>query len=96
MAQRLVPMFMVATPNREYEGPRRHRETCDAARRWLDNPGVIDGVFVQVADIDAHYRRAAEEGAEIIRALEHAREADMRLYTAEDLEGHRWMFGERP
>jgi uncharacterized glyoxalase superfamily protein PhnB len=88
-------VVMLATPNREYQSPKRHRETCEAARGWLDNPWVIDGVFVQVDDVQAHYRRAVEAGAEIIRALEHADEAGMRLYSAEDLEGHRWMFGER-
>jgi uncharacterized glyoxalase superfamily protein PhnB len=30
--------IMLATPNADYRGPRRHAEECDAARRWLDNP----------------------------------------------------------
>jgi uncharacterized glyoxalase superfamily protein PhnB len=84
---------MLATPNRDYEGPKHHREHCEPARRWLDNPWVIDGVFVQVDDIDAHYAEAQEAGATIVRAL-----ADpgygFRVYTAEDPEGHRWMFGQ--
>ena len=88
-------VVMLATPNREYQGPKQHRETCEAARRWLDNPWVIDGVFVQVDDVEAHYRSAVEAGAEIIRPLEQSEEAGMRLYTAGDLEGHRWMFGQR-
>ena len=37
---------------------RRHAETCEAARRWLDNPWVIDGVFVEVDDLDTHHARA--------------------------------------
>ena len=36
-------IVMLATPTAEYQGPRRHRETCEAARRWQDNPWVIDG-----------------------------------------------------
>ena len=31
-------IVMLATPNRDYQAPKRHRESCDAARRWLDNP----------------------------------------------------------
>jgi uncharacterized glyoxalase superfamily protein PhnB len=85
---------MLATPNPHYEGPRRHSEHCDPARRWLDNEWVIDGVFVEVDDVDAHFKQAEAAGATIIRAL-----ADpgygFRVYTAEDPEGHRWMFGQR-
>jgi uncharacterized glyoxalase superfamily protein PhnB len=83
-------ILMIATPNREYESPKRHRETCDAARRWLDNPWVIDGVLVVVDDLDAHHARALDAGANVIRPPEEGPEG--RLYTAEDLEGHRWMF----
>ena len=85
---------MLATPNAEYQGPRRHRETCEAARRWQDNPWVIDGLFVEVDDIDAHHARAVAAGAIVIRALEDVEGVGLRLYTAEDLEGHRWMFGQ--
>ena len=51
-------IVMLATPNRDYQSPKRHRETCDAARRWLDNPWVVDGVLVLVDDLDAHHARA--------------------------------------
>jgi uncharacterized glyoxalase superfamily protein PhnB len=83
-------VVMLATPNREYESPKTHRESCDAAARWLDNPWVIDGLLVLVDDLDAHHDRAVEAGARVIRPLEEG--SDGRLYTAEDLEGHRWMF----
>jgi uncharacterized glyoxalase superfamily protein PhnB len=86
-------IVMLATPNREYESPNRHRETCDAARRWLDNPWVVDGVLVLVDDLDAHHAEAVAAGANVIRAPEDGPEG--RLYTAEDLEGHRWMFQQR-
>ena len=85
---------MVATPNADYEGPRRHAETCEAARRWLDNPWVIDGVFVEVDDLDAHHAQAVAAGARILRAPEEPG-VGFRVYTAEDSEGHRWMFGQR-
>jgi uncharacterized glyoxalase superfamily protein PhnB len=87
-------IVMLATPNAEYQGPRRHRETCEAARRWQDNPWVIDGLFVEVDDVDAHHAQAVAAGATVIRALDDVDAAGMRLYTAEDLEGHRWMFGQ--
>ena len=83
-------VVMLATPNRDYESPRSHRETCDATRRWLDNPWVVDGVLVKVDDLDAHHAHAVHAGANVIRAPEEG--PDGRLYTAEDLEGHRWMF----
>jgi uncharacterized glyoxalase superfamily protein PhnB len=87
-------IVMLATPTAEYQGPRRHRETCEAARRWQDNPWVIDGLFVEVDDVDDHHARAVAAGATVIRPLADEEFAGMRLYTAEDLEGHRWMFGQ--
>lgn len=86
-------VVMLATPNHEYQSPKRHRESCEAARRWLDNPWVIDGVLVTVDDLDAHHERAVAAGANVIRGPEEGPAG--RLYTAEDIEGHRWMFGER-
>jgi uncharacterized glyoxalase superfamily protein PhnB len=59
-----------------------------------DNPWVIDGCFVEVADVAAHHARAMERGATILRGVEEPG-IGFRIYTAEDLEGHRWMFGQR-
>jgi uncharacterized glyoxalase superfamily protein PhnB len=87
-------IVMLATPNTAYQGPKRHRETCDAARRWQDNPWVVDGIFVGVDDVDAHHERAVSAGATVIRPLEDSPGVGMRLYTTEDPEGHRWMFGQ--
>ena len=87
-------IVMLATPNEQYQGPKRHRGTCEAAGRWQANPWVVDGLFVTVDDVDAHYAQATSAGADVIRPLEDNPEAGMRLYTAEDPEGHRWMFGE--
>jgi len=86
-------IVMLATPNPDYESPRTHRRTCAAADRWLSNPWVIDGVLVQVDDLDAHHTQAVAAGANVIRPPEDGPEG--RLYTAEDLEGHRWMFQQR-
>jgi uncharacterized glyoxalase superfamily protein PhnB len=86
-------VVMLATPNREYQSPKTHRESCAAAARWLDNPWVVDGVLVLVDDLEAHHAQAVVAGAGVIRSPEEG--PDGRLYTAEDLEGHRWMFQQR-
>ena len=87
-------IVMLATPNRDYQSPRHHRQECETANRWLDNPWVVDGVLVMVDDLDAHHARAAlSAGAMVIRPVEDGPSG--RLYTVEDLEGHRWMFQQR-
>ena len=86
-------IVMLATPNRDYQSPRHHRQECEPANRWLDNPWVVDGVLVTVDDLDAHHSRAVSAGATVIRPVEDGPVG--RLYTAEDLEGHRWMFQQR-
>ena len=77
-----------------YVASRRHRDSCEIERRTHENPWVIDGLFVEVADVDAHHGRAAASGATILRELDEPG-IGYRIYTAEDLEGHRWMFGQR-
>ena len=52
-------LVMLGCPSPHYEGPRRHAEHCETARRWRENPYVVDGVHVLVDDVDAHHRRAA-------------------------------------
>ena len=77
-----------------YVSSRRHRESCETERAMHDNPWVIDGLFVEVGDVDSHHARAAAHGATIVRDLDEPG-TGFRLYTAEDIEGHRWMFGQR-
>jgi uncharacterized glyoxalase superfamily protein PhnB len=83
-------VIMLATPSTHYHGPKKHREECDIARSWHDVPYIIDGVLVQVDDVDAHFERAKAAGATMLSPLEGGE--DGRRYRAEDLEGHRWMF----
>ncbi len=83
----------VSTPA-DYVSPRRMRETSELARRAYDNPWVIDGHFVEVDDVDAHCERARAAGATILREPEEPG-IGHRIYSVEDLEGHRWMFGQR-
>jgi uncharacterized glyoxalase superfamily protein PhnB len=84
---------MLGSPSPHYEGPRRHAETCEASRRWREPGYVVDGVHVLVEDVDAHFRRAKEAGATILSEPEDQQYAE-RVYRVEDLDGHRWMFGQ--
>ncbi len=86
-------LIMLATPTPDYQSPRRHREACEAARRWSSVPWIIDGVLVYVPDLDAHFARAKAAGAGILSEIEEGPPG--RRYRAEDLEGHRWFFFER-
>jgi uncharacterized glyoxalase superfamily protein PhnB len=86
-------MIMLGTPSPHYQSPKRHRESCAAARKWNESPYVIDGVHVYVDDIESHYARAKEAGARLLSGIEDAPHGD-RLYRVEDAEGHRWMFAE--
>lgn len=83
----------VSTPE-GYASPLRVRGASELARRAYDNPWVIDGHFVEVDDLDAHHKRALAAGARILRGPEEPG-VGYRIYTAEDPEGHRWMFGQR-
>jgi len=83
---------MLGWPGADYRSPKRHAQECAQAARWLATPWVVDGVHVEVNDLDVHYERARAAGATILREPE-----DLpfgRLYSAADLEGHRWMFME--
>jgi uncharacterized glyoxalase superfamily protein PhnB len=86
-------LIMLAEATPDYQGPRRHAETCEAARRWLSVPYVIDGALVMVDDVDAHFDRARRAGATILSEPEDTGHG--RGYRAADPEGHRWMFQQR-
>jgi len=87
-------VIMLATPAPEYQAPKRHREACEAAQKWSAVPYIVDGVLVYVDDVDAHYAQAKQRGAVIITDVEADRYG--KRYRVEDLEGHRWMFMQRP
>lgn len=82
--------IFVANPTPDYVAPKRHREECDTAARWSDVPWVVDGVLVEIAEIDRHFARAQGAGARMLSGIED--NPFGRLYRVEDLEGHRWMF----
>ncbi len=86
-------LIMLATPSPDYEGPKKHREGCEQARKWSSVPYIVDGVLVYVPDVPAHYERARKAGARILSEVDLDESA--KRYRVEDLEGHRWMFMER-
>lgn len=69
-----------------------HRVT---AEHHLDSPQAVDvanaGLVVYVDDVDAHYRRAREAGADIDGEPVN-QPYGQREYGARDIEGHRWWF----
>jgi len=77
-------------PGPDYRGPKRMAEESQRVARLLETPWVFDGVQVEVSDLDAHFERARAGGAQILREPED--QPFGRLYSAADLEGHRWMF----
>jgi uncharacterized glyoxalase superfamily protein PhnB len=87
-------IVFLGNPGAEYRGPKKLAETCETARRMLETPYVVDGVLVEVDDIEAHYQRARSAGATILTELEDNPGVGQRQYRAEDIEGHRWMFAQ--
>lgn len=83
-------VIMLASPTPDYESPKRHRETCVAARKWSEVPWVVDGVLVLVDNVDEHHSRTKAAGAWILSEPETGFPG--RRYRVEDIEGHRWMF----
>src|SRR6266581_1084042 len=75
-----------ASPSADYQSPMSHAESCEAARKWLQVPWVIDGVVVHVEELDIHFARAKEEGATILTGIEDG--GGGRLYRVADIEGH--------
>jgi uncharacterized glyoxalase superfamily protein PhnB len=57
-----------------------------------DLPGVNQTLYVAIDDVDAHYQRAQDAGAEITRELADT-DYGSREYGAKDPEGHHWYFG---
>lgn len=52
------------------------------------------GVFIYLADVDAHYAHARASGAEIVQEI--SDQAYGRTYWARDHEGHDWFFTRPP
>jgi uncharacterized glyoxalase superfamily protein PhnB len=87
-------LVMVDRPSDDYVSPKHHAEVCEHMRKSLATPFVVDGAYVVVDDVDAHFERARAEGATILSELEDNPAVGQRQYRAEDLEGHRWFFAQ--
>jgi PhnB protein len=57
-----------------------------------DLPGIHCQLYCRVDDVDAHFRRARDQGATVINEPSDQGHGE-RTYRAMDLEGHRWIFG---
>ena len=55
---------------------------------------ATQGVFIYLADADAHHARAQAAGAEVVKPPEDLSYG--RSYTARDLDGHPWFFTTPP
>jgi len=86
-------VIMLANPTPDYQSPKHHANVCEQARKWLAVPYVIDGLHVFVDDVDDHFARAKAAGATLLSEPEDQPYGE-RVYRAEDLEGHRWMFAQ--
>ena len=87
-------LVFLGHPGPDYLNPLHLRERCDAAARMYDVPWVVDGAWVAVDDLDAHHEGARAAGARVLSEPEDTPHG--RQYCVEDLEGHRWMFQQRP
>lgn len=67
----------------------RPEEGCVSPRQL---PAVAHALCVFVADPDLHHDRARAAGATILQDP-HDTDFGARIYLVEDLEGHRWCFG---
>ncbi|MFC7621435.1 VOC family protein [Microlunatus sp. GCM10028923] len=86
--------IMLVDFGRGYQSPRHHAESCAAARTWLDHPYIVNGVYVVVDDVAAHFERAKAAGATLLSEVEETPHGT--LYRAADPEGQRWMFNQPP
>ncbi len=87
-------MVMLATPSPDYVSPRRLRELSPDARKMAEVAYVIDGVLVEVDDVDAHFAQARDAGATILSDPEDVPGVGVRHYRVEDPEGHLLMFSQ--
>ena len=87
-------MIMLASPTPGYQSPLRLRQLYAPAALWYQVPYVINGVHVYVDDVETHFKTAMDKGATILSGLEYG--GPGTRYRAEDLEGQRWMFMQKP
>jgi uncharacterized glyoxalase superfamily protein PhnB len=83
-------IIMLATPSPDYESINKHRSHSEQMNKWLSVPFIVNGLLVYVDDVDAHFKNAKENGAEILSEIEDGFPG--KRYRCADIEGQRWMF----
>ncbi len=86
-------MIMIATPGLDYESINKQRARDKQMDKWLSVPWIVNGLLVYVTDVEAHFKTAKENGAEILSEIEEGFPG--KRYRCADVEGHRWMFMEK-
>jgi PhnB protein len=82
--------IMIATPSLDYESINNQRKRDKQMDKWLSVPWVVNGLLVYVENVDEHFKKAKENGAEILSEIENGFPG--KRYRCADIEGHRWMF----
>ena len=82
-------VVMLATPNRDYQSPKTHRGNCGPPRAGSTTRGWWTASWYS-STTSTHITPARRGGSQ--RDPSSRGGPDGRLYTAEDIEGHRWMF----
>lgn len=85
-------IIMIATPGPDYESINKQRKRDRQMNKWLSVPWIVNGLLVYVDDVEAHFKKAKENGAEILSGIEEGYPG--KRYRCADIEGHRWMFME--
>lgn len=83
-------IIMLATPSNDYESINKHRAHCEQINKWLSVPYIVNGLLVYVDNVDAHFKNAKANGAEILSEIETGFPG--KRYRCADIEGQRWMF----
>ncbi len=80
-------IVMLATPSPDYESINKHRKHCEQMDKWLKVPYIVNGLLVYFDNVDAHYKKAKENAAEISSEIEYGFPG--KRYRCADIEGHR-------
>lgn len=83
-------IIMLATPTADYISINKQRSENPQLNKIFSTQYIVNGLLVYVDDVDAHYKTAKENGAEILSEIEEGFPG--KRYRCADLEGHRWMF----
>ena len=63
-------IIMIATPSPDYESINKQRKHDKRMNQWLSVPWIVNCLLVYVENVDEHYKKAKENGAEILSEIE--------------------------